>query len=35
MDLVAHSLCGNASGGRLEVDVTCAANTGMEGLGHE
>ena len=32
-DLVAHSLCCNACGCGLEVDMTCAADTGVEGVG--
>lgn len=36
-DLIAHRLCSNAGGGSLEVDVTCATNTGIEGVatGHK
>ena len=32
-DLVAHDVGSNASGGGLEVDVTAAANTGIEEVG--
>jgi len=34
---IVHGLCSNTGGGGLEVDVTGAANTGIEGLaaGHE
>ena len=36
-DLIAHGLCSDAGGCSLEVDVTVAANTRVEGvaLGHE
>lgn len=32
-DLVAHGLGGDAGGGGLEVNVTAAANAGIEGIG--
>ena len=36
-ELVAHGLGGDTGGGCLEVDVTCAADAGVEGVapGHE
>lgn len=32
-DLIAHGFGGDTSGGSLEVDVTAAADTGIEGVG--
>jgi hypothetical protein len=30
-NLVAHGLCSDASGSGLEINMTCTANTGIEG----